>query len=199
MSVPSANGTTSSAVTTADPPDDPPATRVSSAAFLVGPNAEFSVEPPCAKASKFALPMQIAPSASNFSTAVACSGALKFSSIFEAAVVGAPNAKKLSFTTNGTPANRPETSPASTFSARSSARFSVKLSSALYSSISRARRNASFTFSTALLPIKSLILLITIPAELSLGYSVFLAPNRATPQQESPPELHPRARHCSVP
>ncbi len=71
VSVPSAKGTIPRATATADPPLLPPATRVSSIAFLVGPNAEFSVLLPCANESKFVLPIQIAPSASSRSTTVA--------------------------------------------------------------------------------------------------------------------------------
>ena len=139
----------SSATLTAEPPDEPPATRCASTAFFVGPKAEFSVEPPCANASKFALPIQIAPSASSRSTAVACTGASNVRSMLLAAVVGPPNAKKLSLTTNGTPLSRPSMLPSSTSVARSSARSSVRLISAAESLCALARSMARLTFSTA--------------------------------------------------
>ncbi len=71
VSVPSAKGTKLSSTETAEPPEEPPGTSVGSRGFLVTLKSLFSVEDPCAKASRLALATQIAPSASNFSMAVA--------------------------------------------------------------------------------------------------------------------------------
>src|SRR6478736_325355 len=56
---------------TAEPPEDPPGTLLLSLAFNTGPLLEFSLEDPMANSSQFNLPMMMAPSASNRSTAVA--------------------------------------------------------------------------------------------------------------------------------
>ena len=71
VSDPRATGTPPYATTAAEPPDDPPATRVVSAGFFVTPYAEFSVEPPIANSSMFARPSRMAPASFNFFTTVA--------------------------------------------------------------------------------------------------------------------------------
>src|SRR5438552_664519 len=48
------------ATAAADPPEDPPATRVVSCGFLVTPNAEFSVDDPMANSSRLVLPKNTA-------------------------------------------------------------------------------------------------------------------------------------------
>ena len=55
----------------AEPPEEPPGTRVVSRGLSVGPNAEFSVELPMANSSMLVLPMITAPAASRRSTTVA--------------------------------------------------------------------------------------------------------------------------------
>ena len=181
VSLPRVNGTISNATATAEPPLLPPATRLVSTAFLVGPKAEFSVLPPCAKASRFTLPIQIAPSASKRSTASACTGEVKASNIWLAAVVGAPNAIKLSFSAKGTPARRPVSFPSSTRRARSSARCSVRLIKILYSRLAFAFSSASLTRCTALRPSVMyscivVLLIITTPLVPLLAALLYLAP-----------------------
>ena len=109
--MPVANSTISNATATAEPPEDPPATRSLSQALCVGPKYEFSVDDPCANASILVRPIIIAPSASNFSTAVAVIGETKPSKICDAAVVWPSGLRKLSFKAYGTPARRPTFSP----------------------------------------------------------------------------------------
>ena len=87
----------SRATATAEPPEEPPATRVSSIAFLVGPKYEFSVDEPCANESRLVRPIIIAPSASSFFTVVESIGDLKGANISELAVVSPFLDKKLSF------------------------------------------------------------------------------------------------------
>src|SRR3989338_6015178 len=55
------------ATAAADPPDDPPGTRVASWGFLVTLNAEFSVEEPIANSSIFVFPRNMAWCDLNFS------------------------------------------------------------------------------------------------------------------------------------
>ncbi len=56
VSDPSASGTNPAATAAADPPDDPPGTLPVFHGFLVGPNAEFSVDEPIANSSRFVFP-----------------------------------------------------------------------------------------------------------------------------------------------
>ena len=99
------------ATATAEPPLEPPATLLKSTALWVAPKALFSVEPPWAKASRLALPISIASSASIFSIAVALIGDWKLARILAAAVVWPILVRKLSLATYGTPAKRPTGSP----------------------------------------------------------------------------------------
>ncbi|OPZ67913.1 MAG: hypothetical protein BWY83_02469 [bacterium ADurb.Bin478] len=71
MSEPRAAVHIPAATAAAEPPDDPPATRVESWGLRTGPNAEFSVEDPMAYSSILVLPMRTASSASNRSMTVA--------------------------------------------------------------------------------------------------------------------------------
>src|SRR5437764_3766395 len=59
VSDPSAAGTMRAATATAEPPDDPPGTRVVSHGLHAGPNAECSVDDPIANSSKFVLPTML--------------------------------------------------------------------------------------------------------------------------------------------
>jgi hypothetical protein len=74
VSDPSAIRTIPAATQAADPPDDPPGTRVGSSGFLAGPNAEFSVDEPIANSSMFVLPMTIAPAVRSRVTTVDSNG-----------------------------------------------------------------------------------------------------------------------------
>ena len=56
---------------TAEPPEEPPGTLVSSNALRVGPKAEFSLEEPIANSSKVVLPITTAPAVSSRSMTVA--------------------------------------------------------------------------------------------------------------------------------
>ena len=56
VSEPSAHGASPADTAAADPPPDPPGTRVGSHGLNDGPNAEFSVEEPIANSSVFVLP-----------------------------------------------------------------------------------------------------------------------------------------------
>ena len=62
------------ATAAAEPPDEPPGTRVMSCGFLVVPKAEFSVDDPCANSSKLVLPKSTAPCSRNFLITVASVG-----------------------------------------------------------------------------------------------------------------------------
>src|SRR5271169_2528807 len=90
VSVPSAPRHSWAATAAADPPDDPPATRVVSSGFVVAPNAEFSVDEPIANSSMLVLPTKIAPSARRRSNTVASNGGTNVSRIRDAQVVRTP-------------------------------------------------------------------------------------------------------------
>src|SRR5262249_62142180 len=64
------------ATATADPPDDPPGTRLKSHGFITGPYAEFSVDEPIANSSQFVFPIISAPASSRRRMAVAVYGGL---------------------------------------------------------------------------------------------------------------------------
>src|SRR5256885_3121168 len=76
VSEPSATETIPAATAAADPPDDPPGTRVVSQGFFTGPNAEFSFDEPMANSSQLVLPTTTTPASSNLSIAVALYGGL---------------------------------------------------------------------------------------------------------------------------
>ena len=61
VSEPSAQGASPPATAAADPPEEPPGTRVGSHGFRVGPYAEFSVDEPIANSSMFVLPIVGSP------------------------------------------------------------------------------------------------------------------------------------------
>src|SRR5579884_4006176 len=91
------------ATAAAEPPLEPPGTRVGSCGLRVGKKPEFSVEDPMANSSQLVFPRITAPAASSLSTAVALYGATKFSSIFDAQVVGRPRVRITSLIATGTP------------------------------------------------------------------------------------------------
>src|SRR5919109_1270594 len=104
VSEPSATGTISRATAEAEPPDDPPATRVRSCGLCVTPNAEFSVDEPIANSSRFVLPTMIAPAARSRRTTVASKGDRYPARMREPHVVGMSAVQMLSFNATGTPA-----------------------------------------------------------------------------------------------
>ena len=64
VSEPSASGTMPAATAAAEPPEEPPGTRVRSHGLLVGWKAEVSVDEPKANSSMLALPMGRQPALS---------------------------------------------------------------------------------------------------------------------------------------
>ena len=66
-----ANGVNPAATAAAEPPEEPPGTRVVSSGFRVGPKAEFSVEAPIANSSRLVFPTITAPASRRRSTMVA--------------------------------------------------------------------------------------------------------------------------------
>src|SRR6266436_3521563 len=102
VSEPSAAGTTPAATSAADPPDDPPGTRLGSSGCFTRPNAECSVEEPMANSSMLALAAIIAPAARSRFTAVAVYGETYPSRMRDAQVVGASMVTMLSLIAIGT-------------------------------------------------------------------------------------------------
>lgn len=75
VSVPIAAAARWAAVAAADPPDDPPATRVGSAGLRVAPTCGFTVVTPNASSCRLSLPSRTAPaSASRVATAASALG-----------------------------------------------------------------------------------------------------------------------------
>src|SRR5690242_10551980 len=97
----------------ADPPDEPPGTRVGSTGFFAGPYALYSVEDPIANSSMLLFAIGMAPASRSRSTTVASYGLTYPSRMRDAHVVGMRSVAMLSLTTNGTPASgRGDSSPA---------------------------------------------------------------------------------------
>ena len=71
VSEPSASGAKPAATAAAEPPDDPPGTRLRSWGLRVGPNAEASVEEPMANSSMLVFPTITAPASASRVTTVA--------------------------------------------------------------------------------------------------------------------------------
>src|SRR5260221_8415046 len=88
VSVPSATSTAPAATAAAEPPEEPPGTRVGSIGLREGPHAECSVELPIANSSQLVFPAMIAPASRSRRTAVASNGERQPSRIFEPHVVG---------------------------------------------------------------------------------------------------------------
>jgi hypothetical protein len=63
VSDPSAHGARPADTAAAEPPPDPPGTRVGSQGFRDGPYAEFSVDEPIANSSVFVFPSNCNPAA----------------------------------------------------------------------------------------------------------------------------------------
>src|SRR5204863_6445088 len=103
VSDPSAHGVRPAATAAADPPPEPPGTRVGSHGFLLGPKAEFSVDEPIANSSVFVLPSSCSPAAlQRAATVESNTGTYPFR-IFEPAVVSTPFVDMLSLITTGSP------------------------------------------------------------------------------------------------
>ena len=74
VSVPVVSGTSPAATAAAEPPDEPPGTRVLSQGFFTGPKYEFSLPEPMANSSQLSLPTQTAPASRTLRTTVASKG-----------------------------------------------------------------------------------------------------------------------------
>src|SRR5213079_1637981 len=108
VSEPSAAGTAPAATSAAEPPDEPPGTRVLSNGWSERPYAECSVDEPMPNSSQFVFPAISAPAAFSFVTAVASYGERYASRIFEPQLVVNSRVQMLSFTATGMPYNTPE-------------------------------------------------------------------------------------------
>ena len=75
VSVPTEKAHKSAATLAAEPPEEPPGTRLLSQGFLTGPKAEFSLEAPMANSSQLVLPKIITPSSFKNLTTLASYGA----------------------------------------------------------------------------------------------------------------------------
>jgi hypothetical protein len=104
VSVPSDHGAMPAATAAAEPPEEPPGTRVGSQGLRVGPYAECSVEEPIANSSMLDLPSETRPAACVRSTTSASQIGRKPARMREPAVVGTSRVEKRSFSTIGTPA-----------------------------------------------------------------------------------------------
>src|SRR5947199_1920648 len=71
VSEPSAHGASPPETAAAEPPPEPPGTRVGSHGLCDGPNAEFSVDEPIANSSVFVLPRRRNPCALHRAATVA--------------------------------------------------------------------------------------------------------------------------------
>ena len=71
VSEPRASGAIPAATAAAEPPEEPPGTRLGSAGLRVGPDEEFSVDEPMANSSMLVLPTATAPAARSRDTTVA--------------------------------------------------------------------------------------------------------------------------------
>ena len=74
VSVPVAAGIRRAATAAAEPPDEPPGTRLRSHGFFTGAYAEFSLPEPIANSSQFSLPSVTAPAVPKCATTVASNG-----------------------------------------------------------------------------------------------------------------------------
>ena len=74
VSVPVAPGTSRAATAAAEPPDEPPGTRVRSQGLRAGPKAEFSLAEPIANSSQLSLPSSTVPADASRATTVASNG-----------------------------------------------------------------------------------------------------------------------------
>src|SRR5438552_5163889 len=146
VSVPSPKTACPAATAAADPPEEPPGTRVGSHGLRTGPNAEFSFELPIANSSRFVLPSMTAPRSFSRTTTVASYAGMYPARIFDAAVVGMPFVPMMSLQAHGTPVSSgasPARNRASAAFACSRACSGARCSHALNGSARATSRNAS--------------------------------------------------------
>src|SRR5688500_16713908 len=152
VSVAVAKGARRAATAAAEPPEEPPGTRLGSQGFLTGPYQLVSFDEPIANSSMFALPIITIPASRRRLTTVASYGETKFDSIREPQVVSTPAVQKMSLWTIGTPVSGPASPAArrlSATAAASSARSAVTVISALRAGwVASARLSASRVSST---------------------------------------------------
>ena len=112
VSVPIASGVIRAATAAADPPLEPPGTRVRSHGLRVIPRAAFSVEPPMANSSMLVLPINTRPASRSLRTTVASYGGTNSASMRELQVVRSPAVHSTSFNATGTPSKGLKARPA---------------------------------------------------------------------------------------
>ncbi len=103
VSEPRAHGASPAVTAAAEPPPDPPGTRVGSHGFREGPKAEFSVEEPIANSSVFVLPRSWRSASLQRAATVESKTGTYPARIFEPAVVSTPFVEMTSFSAIGTP------------------------------------------------------------------------------------------------
>src|SRR5947199_9143250 len=103
VSEPRPAGTAPAATSAAEPPDEPPGTRVLSKGCSARPYAECSVEDPIPNSSQLVFPVISAPAALSLATAVASYGEREPSRIFEPHVVVNPSVQFCSCIATGIP------------------------------------------------------------------------------------------------
>ena len=107
MSEPSASGANPAATAAAEPPLDPPGTRLGSRGLRVGPNAEFSVDEPIANSSRFVLPIGIATGVEHpLARRSRCTAAPSLRGSATSRSSATPRVQRLSFSAIGTPGER---------------------------------------------------------------------------------------------
>src|SRR5665647_3187011 len=87
VSVPIAAGAMRAATATADPPLEPPGTRLGSQGFFTGPQKQVSLDEPMANSSMLVLPRITAPAALSCSTTCGSKMLANFVSPYDAHVV----------------------------------------------------------------------------------------------------------------
>src|SRR5574343_2001168 len=108
VSVPVAIGARRAATAAAEPPEEPPGTRLRSQGFFTGPKYEVSLDDPMANSSMLVLPSETRPASECIlRITVASYGETKLASIFEPQVVVQPSAQKMSFWATGMPVSGP--------------------------------------------------------------------------------------------
>src|SRR5690606_9130768 len=122
VSVPVAAGASRPATAAAEPPDEPPGTRVRSHGFFTGPYQLVSFDDPIANSSLFVLPSMTTPASFSRWTSVASYGDTKLSSIREPHDVFTPAVQKMSLCAIGTPVSGPAVPSARRRSASSASR-----------------------------------------------------------------------------
>ena len=103
VSVPIVAGVSFAAKAEAEPPDEPPGTKLSSIGLITFPKWLVSFDEPIANSSQFNFPSNIAPEFQRFWVTVDSYVGTKFSKILLLAVVLTFFVQKRSFTANGTP------------------------------------------------------------------------------------------------